>query len=224
MKTALHEGHYIAPDLGKIRLAEWWERYRQTPSWVKLTPATKPLYESHWRNHIEPILGHRELSSLRRIGIEAWVASLMTAGVGDATINSAHRILRTLLQAAQDAEIIAGNPAKRASRPLRYRGAKERIMTPEEVNRIADAVPDTYRPLILTLAWTGLRIGEAAGLRVKNLDLLRGRISFVEAVTVVGQDVIHGDTKNKKARTVTLPGFLREELARHIEGPPSRAR
>jgi hypothetical protein len=57
MKTALHEGHYIAPDFGKIRLAEWWERYRQTPAWAKLTAATKALYEIHWRNHIDRAWG-----------------------------------------------------------------------------------------------------------------------------------------------------------------------
>jgi integrase len=141
---------------------------------------------------------------------------MMTAGVGDATINSAHRILRRLLQTAEDARVIARNPARRVEVPSVPR-AKERILTPDEVAKLADAVSANYRPFVLTLAWCEVRVGEAAGLRVKNLDLVRARIHVVEALTVVGQEIIHGPTKTKKARTVTLPDFLREELACYVE-------
>jgi integrase len=70
--------------------------------------------------------------------------------------------------------------------------------------------------LILLLAFSGARIGEAAALRVRNLDLLRGRVRIVEASKEVDGKIIVGETKTRQNRTVTLPRFLREGLALHL--------
>jgi integrase len=94
---------------------------------------------------------------------------MMNEGVGDATINVSHRILRRLIRTANDAGIIARNSARGVEVPSVPK-AKERILTADEVARVVDAVSPPYRPLILTLSWCGLRMGEAAGLRVRNLE------------------------------------------------------
>jgi integrase len=44
--------------------------------------------------------------------------------------------------------------------------------------------------LVLFLAYTGLRWGEAAALRVKDLDMLRRRVNVDQAVTEVGPELI----------------------------------
>ncbi len=60
-----------------------------------------------------------------------------------------------------------------------------RVLEPSVLS-VADGVPERYRALVLFLAYTGLRIGEAVALRVQNLDLLRGRVQIVEAYPVGG--------------------------------------
>ena len=73
-----------------------------------------------------------------------------------------------------------------------------------------------YRALIFLLAYGGLRIGEAAALRVKNVDFLRSRAHVVESSKEVDGEVIVGETKTGRKRTVVLPEFLREQLAEHL--------
>jgi site-specific recombinase XerC len=47
-----------------------------------------------------------------------------------------------------------------------------RLATVAQVTALADAIPRRYRALVLVAAYTGLRWGELAGLRVKRVDLL----------------------------------------------------
>ena len=62
-------------------------------------------------------------------------------------------------------------------------------------------------------------LGEAAGLRVEDVDFLRRRVELHRnAVTVPGRDIYIGTLKSGKARTVALAAFVVDELARTCEG------
>ena len=74
-------------------------------------------------------------------------------------------------------------------------------------------------------AYTGLRAGEIAALRVGRLDMLRRRVEVAESLSIVpGQGLVFGPTKNYQRRTVPLPAFLADELAEHLahRGGPGR--
>ena len=70
--------------------------------------------------------------------------------------------------------------------------------------------------LILFLAFSGLRWGEAAALRRGRCDLLRSQVHVREAVSEVGGQMYFGETKTGKNRTIVVPGFLRDRLAAHL--------
>jgi integrase len=90
-----------------------------------------------------------------------------------------------------------------------------------QVEQLADAIGPHYRVLVWFLAYTGLRFGEAVALRVKRLDLLRGRFEVVEPATEVGSALVWGPTKTDERRTVRLPRFLAELLGEHLAGRPA---
>jgi integrase len=92
-----------------------------------------------------------------------------------------------------------------------------RYLTAQQVRGLAGEVPRRYEALILFLGFTGARIGEAAALKVRNLRLLERKALIVEAVRDVNGVLHAGPTKNRQARSVTLPGFLVEKLAGHLE-------
>ena len=71
---------------------------------------------------------------------------------------------------------------------------------------------------MLLLAYTGLRFGEAAALRVGHVDMLARRATITEAVTEVNGRSVFGTPKNHQRRTVPLPRFLLDDLARLMEG------
>jgi integrase len=75
-----------------------------------------------------------------------------------------------------------------------------------------------HRVLVLLLGYTGLRWGEAAALRVRRVDLLRGRIEVAESVTEVEGRQVFGPPKSHARRWVPVPRFLREDLADQLAG------
>ena len=89
-----------------------------------------------------------------------------------------------------------------------------RLLGATEVATLAAALPERYRSLVIVAAYTGLRWGELAGLRVPDLDLLRRRLTVRSAlVEASGQDPQLGPPKSKASeRTITLPGFVVETL------------
>ncbi len=67
--------------------------------------------------------------------------------------------------------------------------------------------------IVLLLAYTGIRWGELAGLRVRRLDLLRRRISLMDNALTVGRRIVVGPLKGHRNRTVCMPGFVAQTLA-----------
>jgi integrase len=97
-----------------------------------------------------------------------------------------------------------------------------RLLDENEVAELATALPDRYGSLVIVAAFTGLRWGELAGLRVSDLDLLRRRLTVRSTlVEATEQEPTLGPPKSKASeRTITLPRFVAETLARHLETHP----
>lgn len=90
-------------------------------------------------------------------------------------------------------------------------------LTHEEVAALAAA--STYPVLVLFLAYTGLRWGEATrGLRVKHEDALRRRVSVQENAVPVGGVVRIGTPKTHEARSVPYPASLPLDIGKLSEG------
>jgi integrase len=91
-----------------------------------------------------------------------------------------------------------------------------RFLSAEEVDAIANETPVRYRTLVYFLAYTGVRIGEASALRVRNLDLTAGVIRVVESSPEVAGRKITGDTKTRRGRAVHVGPQLRQMLKEHL--------
>ncbi len=94
---------------------------------------------------------------------------------------------------------------------MRLSDQSEQVQQPRDTN-------ETYRLVVLFLAYTGVRFGEMAALRVHRLDLFRQRAVIAESVTPVqGKGMVWGSTKTHKRREVPIPQFLCAQLAQHVE-------
>ncbi len=67
--------------------------------------------------------------------------------------------------------------------------------------------------MVLTLAYTGLRMGELAALRVQHIELLRRRMRIEESVTEVIGVLVRSAPKDHQRRSVPFPPFMAELLA-----------
>ena len=86
---------------------------------------------------------------------------------------------------------------------------KHRYLSHDELAKLAIACGD-YETLVLAMGYCGPRWGEASALRVRDVDILRGRIRLERSVAEIGGNLIYGATKTGKVREVVVPTFLRE--------------
>ncbi len=84
----------------------------------------------------------------------------------------------------------------------------------ELLARSIDSNPEVVR----FLAYTGVRWGEMAALKVADFDMLRRRVNVVQAVAEVRGELVWSSAKNHERRSVPFPKFLAPELASLMEG------
>jgi integrase len=96
------------------------------------------------------------------------------------------------------------------------------FLGPDQIVDLSEAVEDRYRVLILTAAYTGLRWGELAALRVDRLNLMRRTLTVAETLSEVGGVLEVAEPKTAASRrSVALPRSLVVELERHLELYPA---
>ncbi|EEP73543.1 integrase [Micromonospora sp. ATCC 39149] len=214
------QGNALMPRGGQITLAdfvgEWWPSYEKT-----LKPTAVNSEGNRIRNHLLPILGHLTLDELDGQVTQQWVNDL-EAGVGPwpestrgrrkplaaKTISNCHGLLHTICGAAIAAKRIRLNPC--SSTMLPRREPKEmKFLSDPEIGRLITALPPHWRPLVMLLVATGLRWGEAIGLRAGRVDLLaaRPRLTVVEQLQELastGELVFQSPKTAKGRRTVSF--------------------
>lgn len=207
-------GEYVAPALGKITVGElgpaWLERQRG-----HIKPTAYRSYENAWRVHVKPTWDSRRIAEVRYSDVAAWVAEV-SAKRGAATVAMAYQVFARILDDAVRDRMLASNPARGVKLPKRP-PRRNVYLTADQLRRLADE-SGHYRSLVLLLGVGGLRWGEAAALRVCDVDFLRRRIELHRNAVYTGPGMTLGSLKSNKSRTVALPGFVMDALAQTAEG------
>ncbi|GAA1686524.1 tyrosine-type recombinase/integrase [Microbacterium lacus] len=179
---------------------------------ASLKPSSYSPIETAWRLRVEPTWGRWELSEIRHTDVRAWVAKL-SGEVGATVTIRTFGVLASILDDAVYDGLIATNPARvaRVGLPKKMRG-KHGYLTHSEVARLA-AASGPHMLLVLTLAYTGIRWGEAVALEVKDLNLRQSRLHIVTNAVEVNGTLHIGSPKSNRARRVPVPTFLMHELA-----------
>lgn len=210
----LAQGSWIDPRLGRITLAEWFERW--WPTATGLRPTTRARDEASFRTHVLPTFGTTPLARLERTRLREWVTQLSDpdgAALAPATVVKAVQVFNKVVRAAVEDRVIAHNPVDKLPLPKIPRD-EMRFLTASELWALADAIDRRYRALVLLGGYSGLRIGEMLGLRWGRVELASGRISVVEAMTDLAGHITFGPPKTKAAiRTLTVPRFVTAELS-----------
>lgn len=169
--------------------------------------------ESAWRVHVLQKWGGMPVSEIRQTAVQSWLSEL-GAVRSATTVIRVYGVLAGILDEAVSDRRILVNPARGVNLPRKTK--KPHVyLSHEQVHDLAAA--SKYPALILTLAYCGLRWGEATGLRVRHLDMLKRRITVEENAVQVGSRIEVGTSKNHKRRSVPFPRFLAELLARECE-------
>lgn len=169
IRTKVRKRTYNDPKRGEITLSQWWDLWWAAQPDRAVTTVNRKL--SNWNAHIKPKWGNWRLCDLEYIELQAWITKEVK---GYHTRKKVHEVLNQMLRAAvKDGRRIPFNPA--ADLDIGEAPAKHpdelRPPTREQVALIVEHLPMYYRPLVVFLEHTGLRWGEATGLRWENVDL-----------------------------------------------------
>lgn len=182
-----------------------------------LKPSSFGPVETAWRVHVQPTWGERGVGEIQHSEVQKWVSSLTTVQSKSATVVlRAYGVLAGILDVAVKDRRILANPARGVNLPRRV--AKEhRYLTHGEVSMLA-ANSGRHSLLVNVFAYTGLRWGEAIGLRVRDVDLERRRFNVSVNAVEQGGRLDIGTPKSHKRRAVPFPRFLGQDLRAAVEG------
>jgi integrase len=122
--------------------------------------------------------------------------------------------------AALEDNRVARNPCDGVRLPKRQH-ADRGYLTHAQVSALADAV-DRQPEVVRLLAYTGLRWGEMAALRVCDFDMLRRRVNVSRSVTESG-GLQWSTPKTWERRSVPFPASIADELAALMVGKGRRS-
>lgn len=176
----------------RITVEQYNARWQRNCKARQLKAQTLAHYEYVSRIHIIPELGKLPLVKLSRPIILEYLAKKLEDGYPRTTTSNIYKILRAMLSAAVDDQVIAANPAFRAGTKLKLttrNPSKVKAMTAEQLRLFLetarDVVPGHYLQL-LVYAYTGLRLGEGMGLQLDDPDFGLRQIRIERQVTPFG--------------------------------------
>ncbi|MGH1525954.1 tyrosine-type recombinase/integrase [Leifsonia sp. L25] len=223
VEVAMMKGTYFEASQSKITVGELAEEWLANKEQA-LKPSSFSPIRIAWRVYVEPRWATTPIGAIRPSAVEKWIRELsqgkavtVRVRVGNAgkprsagVVLRAVGILAGILDVAVRDGRIPANPARGASNlPRKGTKKRRRYLTNEEVFRFARAVPDDKRSvLVLTLAYTGIRWGEAVALTVNDIDLDRCRLAIHQTATEVDGLIHVGPPKSWEARSVPFPAFL----------------
>lgn len=202
--------------------------------WLESKEAsTRAGYKSRWQTHVKARWGRVALADIDFEGVTSWVASLSNGraasvsgdGLSRSSVSACLGVLSSICRVAVDAKRLSVNPCKGVPLPASSVPEKRVYLSDADVLKLAHAAvgkdgQTDNETLILVLGLVGLRIGEAMGLQVGDVDFAR-KTAWVHLNAVEAGGVVTLTTpKSGKPRTVSLPGVVVDRLRDLCKGRP----
>ena len=135
--------------------------------------------------------GNMEVVSISEWTIENYKSRRIKEGVKPSTINNELPTLRAVLRKAKEWGLISRELPK--IKMFKVNDERVRYLSPEELERLLDACPSHFRPLVEFAVFTGLRASEILTLRWENVSIEK---EYVE--------ITAKNTKTKETRRMPL--------------------
>jgi integrase len=212
-------GAYIEPS--KTTLAQFLDRWLDDVR-SRITPKTHERYAQICRKNIGPLLGAVVLARLKPEQIsEAYAKALATGrrrgngGLAPRTVRQMHAILKSALSQAVKWEILVRSPAAAVRGPKVGR-APMQTYDLEQTAELIEAARGRgiFVPTLLAVLG-GLRRGEIAALRWREVDLTAARLSVIRSAEQTRAGVRYKEPKSGQGRTIALSNTLVSELRAH---------
>jgi integrase len=155
---------------------EWAQYVRD--NWKNSTQITQGSFV---RVHIVPYFEQMLLSRIKPTNVVDFHRAMEVKGLSKKTRRNVHAILTKMFTYAHDLELVSGNPVKRGIAP-KVEKIEKPALTEDQLFALLDAVPIRYKAFYATLAFTGIRTGEALGLKWEDVDFAAHELHIRRAI------------------------------------------
>jgi integrase len=172
-------------------------------------PTTIDGYRRKLRYVFDDAVADVPLQSVTAADLDALYSRLVTNGGRDGaalslrSVRHVHQVIGTALANAERQDLIARNPALRATPPsaTAARSPEARTWTPEQLRGFLDSAAQHHHGTLFRLAaMTGMRRSELCGLRWADVDLDGARLVVRHTITTVNHEPVAGDVKTARSR------------------------
>lgn len=211
VRTEHDVGAFIQPSRQSV--ADYLRKWLETSAKQRVSEKTLEDYSSHVERYLIPALGALRLSELRPPEIQKLYAD-MSERLSPRTVRYVHSTLRSALEQSVRWGELARNPSTLVDLPQQKR-REMRVLDSEQVGRLLAAAEGTrFHALWLLLVTTGLRPGEALGLKWN--DLTNGKLHVQRTlVRCAGGWSLEEPKTDRSRRVVPLPPTAVRSLAQH---------
>lgn len=207
-----------APKDASITVGAWLEHWRSTTLEASdRKPTTKAMYVRLSKNHLEDsTVSSVRLDRFRASNVEGLLVELRGKGLADTSVRLIYTVLRQAFDAAVRDGLVARNPVADVKRP-RATAKEAKFLDVSQVGALLEAVEGSRYAVVLKLiAATGLRAGEACGLRWEDVDLDDGTLRVRNTAVILNNRVVLQEPKTAKSRrTVPLSAATVAMLRNH---------
>jgi len=193
----------------EMTLSDLFGRWQKVAS-LSLKTSTYAHYVNALKSYVVPAFGNREIANIERYEIESFFAT-KAAKYSRSTIRSMRISLGVLLAYAVRNEWLKEDPSKGVKLPRAEncagRRVQRKVLSPSQTSSIAEKLSEPYATLVLFLAVTGLRIGEAIAIKWSDFE---GDVLHVQRRMYDGKA---DTTKSRDSkRRIPIPAALLERM------------
>lgn len=214
-----------AQEAERARRANTFERY--ACAWLAgrhdLRATTLASYTTALRRHLLPEFGSTPMDEITVAMVRAWFQAY---GKRTPTARAhAYQLLASIMRQAENDDIITRTPCRIRSGGRTPVKREPEVLTLPELLALAKAMPERHRAFTLLAGLCGLRFGEAAALRRRDVDLDAGTITVARtAVRAGGAKGTNAPKTDAGRRTVAMPTVVADELHAHLSTRQSGGR
>lgn len=168
---------------------------------------TRDTYANIISLYLQPVFAPRPITDISRSDVEFWWAGIRAKRLSHQRLTNIRAVAGGIFRRAVVSGILQSNPVDaiggRLGREDREARQAEWLTEPElaKVLSVAETQEPRFYPALLTLVSTGIRLGEALGLQVGDVDLEREKLYIRRSV----RKLRLGSPKSGKPRTVDVP-------------------
>lgn len=184
----------------KTQFKAYTETWMETFKKPKLKPKTYQSYIGYLRSHLFPAFGEKYIEEITTQDIQCFMNE--RAHLAKKSLKIYHDLLSQILDAAVEDRIIEENPAR--SRRLANPSTKEEVRQALPETQFREIMKNTMKLenceeklFLALLLFTGMRRGEALGLRWDDIDFNEKCIHIRRNVTHPGNPAVIGTPKTK---------------------------